>query len=533
MRRLHLLLRHPAGGRCHRRLCGRAQGRPRLPARRRPCRPPQRAGGHGQGGQDRDRRPYRRLPHRQADRRGRRRGRGHAAVRRDPRERPGRAPGHRGPARPRPPAPGLRRRRLFDLRGHRRPLRRPRHRRRPRAPCALHRQAGRAAPVDTRVPERRQPHRQRGPPRRRLARQQDPRRGARRPGHRRPRLPDHRPLPAPQRPARPRPRGSGGKDRQAGLRGLGLARRHRGRLSRNPPRLLARGHLPHLRQLRHRDPRLPRPPPLHQRLSLALRGRAEVSLPLRPQGPGTAAPGRAAQRARREAAPARVRHTRTPRTAGDQRRRGRTGRRPGRLPGGHEGLRPPPRPQVGTGPGPAGPDLREPSARHVPGTDRHRPLRRTAAGRHPRLPTRRPRHRDGGRHHARQPLRAHGHRGTGRRADGGPRRHRRARTAVRRGPRPGDARRTARTRPARRRPGGSPGRRGRPRGDRPARPAHGPRTRRRHRRAGHQPPGGAGARPGRRGPGRPRLLPLVYKRQGGNGSGHPQNKELPHESLPP
>ena len=149
-RRLHLLLRRTARGRRHRRLCGRAQGRPLLPARRRPRRPAQGARRRGQGRPHRDRRPHRRLTHRQADRRRRGGGRGDAAVRRDPRRRARRTPGHRRAVGPRPAAHRRRRRRLFDLRRHRRALRRPGDRGRAAAAHALGRQAGRTAPVDTR-----------------------------------------------------------------------------------------------------------------------------------------------------------------------------------------------------------------------------------------------------------------------------------------------------------------------------------------------------------------------------------------------
>ncbi|GAA3058362.1 hypothetical protein GCM10020000_46390 [Streptomyces olivoverticillatus] len=119
----------------------------------------------------------------------------------------------------------------------------------------------------------------------------NPRRAPLRPLHRHPRLPDHRPLPAHERQARPRPRGRRGDHGQADLRRVGLPGRHRGRLSHHPARLLARGHLPHLRQLHHRHPRLPRPPPLHHRLPVPLRRRAPPPLPVRTQGRTTAAPG--------------------------------------------------------------------------------------------------------------------------------------------------------------------------------------------------------------------------------------------------
>ena len=89
------------------------------------------------------------------------------------------------------------------------------------------------------LPERRQPGRQRRAPGRRLARPEDHRRDPRRPGRRRADLPDHRPVPPDERQARAGPGGRGGADGQAGVRGVGLAGRHRGRLPHDPARLVA------------------------------------------------------------------------------------------------------------------------------------------------------------------------------------------------------------------------------------------------------------------------------------------------------
>ncbi|WP_254069873.1 acetate--CoA ligase family protein [Pimelobacter simplex] len=115
--------------------------------------------------------------------------------------------------------------------------------------------------MDPRLPAGEQSRRQRRPPRRRLAGAADPRDDPRRPGRRHPRRPDHRRLPADERHARRRPRRRRRDDGQADLRRLGLPLRHRGRLPPDAPRLAAPG-LPHVRQLRRRDPGPGRPPRL-------------------------------------------------------------------------------------------------------------------------------------------------------------------------------------------------------------------------------------------------------------------------------
>ena len=164
-------------------------------------------------------------------------------------------------------------------------------------------------------------------------------------------LPDHRPLPAHERQAGAGPGGRGGTDGQAGVRGVGLAARHRGRLPRDAARLGPGRHLPYVRQLHRRRPRLPLAPPLHHRLPLPLRRGAPRALPLVPQGAGPDAPRPAAQRARGEAAAAGVRDPGAARAAGDQRGGGRARGGARRLPRRHEGLRRAARPQDRTRPG--------------------------------------------------------------------------------------------------------------------------------------------------------------------------------------
>lgn len=136
------------------------------------------------------------------------------------------------------------------------------------------------------------------------------------------------------------------------------------------------------------------------------------------------------------------------RAVGDQRRGVRPGGGPGRLPGRHEGLGRPARPQDRTGPGQGRPHLREPGAGRVSRADRHRAVRGHRAGRDPGLPDGRAGRRDDGRRHPGRALRADGDgRARGRTRRGAARRGG-AGAAVRRGPGALDAGRTARPGPA-------------------------------------------------------------------------------------
>ena len=172
-----------------------------------------------------------------------------------------------------------------------------------------------------------EPGRQRRASGRRLARPEDHRRDPRRPGRRGADLPDHRPVPPDERQARAGPGGRGGDHGQAGVRGVGIAGRYGGRVPHDAARLVARRHLPHVRQLHHRREGLSGPPPVRRLVPLALRRGAAHAVALVPQGAGPDASGPPAERARGEAAPAGLRHPRARASSWSPARRRPSGRR--------------------------------------------------------------------------------------------------------------------------------------------------------------------------------------------------------------